>query len=154
MLKLFNNARLSTTAPRLMKNQRGMTLIEILIVMALVTGLMAALVSQIFPRLSKAERRQAEVKMRTLMQALELYRTDCQKYPNNEVGLKALLEKPADCRNWGPEAYVKNENDLRDSWDNEFTYENQNTTYIIRSYGKDGVEGGTGNSEDFTSETL
>ncbi len=150
MFYLFKPSR----AQKTISNKRGMTLIEILIVMALVTGLMTALISQIWPKISKAERRQAEVKMRSLMQALELYRTDCQRYPSNDTGLRALLTKPADCRNWGPEAYIKNEMDLRDSWDNEFTYENQNTNYVLRSYGKDGVEGGSGNAEDFTSENL
>jgi len=150
MLKIFNRHIISKS----LSNKRGMTLIEILIVMALVAGLMTALVSQIWPRFSKAERRQSEIKMRSVMQALELYRTDCQHYPSTEEGLRALLTKPASCKNWGPEAYVKNESDLKDSWDNEFAYENQNASYILRSYGKDGVEGGSGNAEDFTSENL
>ncbi len=131
-----------------------MTLIEILIVMVLIGGLMTALITQIWPKFSNAQRKQSEVKMRTVMGALELYRTDCQRYPSAEGGLRALLNKPADCKNWGPEAYVKSESDLTDYWGNEFIYENNNTSFTLRSLGRDGVEGGTGNAEDFTSETI
>ena len=134
-----------------LKNRRGMTLIEILIVMALIAGLMSILVSKIWPMFSKGERRQAELKMRGLMGAIEMYRTDCQKYPAN---LQGLLAKVPECKNWGPEPYVKNESELKDTWGNEFAYENQNSTFSLKSYGKDGVEGGSGNSEDFTSESI
>jgi general secretion pathway protein G len=148
MLNIFN-CRLPL--PVTIKNKRGMTLIEILIVMALIAGLMSILVSKIWPMFSKGERRQAEIKMRGLVGAIEMYRTDCQRYP---ASLQALLTKPPECKNWGPEPYVKNAQEFQDTWGNEFVYENQNSTFTLKSYGKDGVEGGSGNGEDFTTETI
>lgn len=148
MLNIFN-ARIPL--PVTIKNKRGMTLIEILIVMALIAGLMSILVSKIWPMFSKGERRQAEIKMRGLIGAIEMYRTDCQRYP---PALQALLTKPPECKNWGPEPYVKNQTEFQDTWGNEFAYENQNSTFTLKCYGKDGVEGGSGNGEDFTSESI
>lgn len=147
MLNFFNSVRSKQLS---VNNKRGMTLIEILIVMALIAGLMAVLVSKIMPNLFRAERKQAEIKMKALMGQIEMYRTDCQRYP---PALSALVSKPAECKNWGPEPYAK-EADLQDAWGNEFGYENQNSTYSLKSFGKDGVEGGSGNAEDFTSESI
>ncbi len=146
MLNIFNSARAFKT----LNNKRGMTLIEILIVTVLIAGLMAALGSKIMPNFFRGQRRQAEIKMKALMGQIEMYRTDCLRYPPT---LAALMTKPPECKNWGPEAYAKDA-DIQDAWGNEFTYENQNSTYSLKSFGNDGAEGGSGNAEDFTSESI
>jgi len=141
--------------PTIMRNQKGMTLIEIMIVLVIIGGLMTVLATQVMPKLFKAQGKTAKIQITNIMSALDLYYTDCQNYPSTEEGLRALLQRPESCRgNWGPDPYLKKESDLNDPWGTEFYYEFNGSTPLVKSYGKNRVEGGSGNDEDISSEDL
>lgn len=128
-------------------NQSGMTLIEIIIVVTILGTLGAILVNKIASQLNKAKFQEAKLRMSQVTRALDMYYTDCGKYPTS---LEGLITKD-DCSNWGPEAYMKNKKDLQDSWSTEFIYAPEGSAYNIKSLGADKREGGSGYDADFSN---
>jgi general secretion pathway protein G len=126
-----------------------MTLIEIMIVIAILGTLMAFLGGNIIGKLGTANVKNTKIAMAQLGKDLDLFYADCGFYPEN---LEALVEAPANCPNWGPEPYAKKI--LRDAWNNEFTYEPAGSSYVLRSLGADRREGGKGTDADLSSEDL
>lgn len=131
-------------------NRAGMTLIEIMIVLAILGSLAALLLPRFTGAADKAKVKEAKIQMGQLIQALQMYKTDCNRYPES---LSGLTQKDS-CNNWGPEAYVKKEKDLKDPWGNDFLYERKNSDFELRSLGQDGQEGGDGYALDISSEEL
>ena len=142
------------TAKSTLLNQNGMTLIEIMIVIAIIAGLMAVLGTTANDKLQKSRQSQAKIAIKQLATALESYNLDCNSYPTTEQGFAALATSPgADaCPNWGPNPYIKNIKEAKDSWGRPFLYESDSATFVIRSPGRDGKEGGTGYDTDLSSE--
>ena len=128
-------------------NAHGMTLVEIMIVLVIVGGLMAVLVTQIVDKLGNAQVKQTKIAMGEVGKALDMFYADCGTYPK-EDGLKALQAAPSYCKNWGPEPYMKNI--PPDGWTNDFTYEGKGSSYVLRSLGADGSEGGEGKNKDLS----
>ena len=130
-------------------NERGMTLIEILIVLTIIGAMAAYLVPNLFGQNQKAKVRETQIRISNLSNALQGYYSDCNKFP---ASLQGLIAKD-DCTNWGPVAYSK-KTDLKDAWGNDFNYESKGQTFNIISLGKDGQEGGEGFDADISSEAL
>ncbi len=128
------------------KNRKGMTLIEIMIVLAIIGGLMTLLLPKLTGQQEKAKMKEAKIQLAQIVSALQMYYTDCGKFP---AALSNLIEADANCTNWGPEAYAK-KSTLVDPWKNEFSYEVTNTEYNLKSFGKDKKEGGAGTDADIT----
>ena len=135
-------------------NQRGMTLIEIMIVIAIIAGLMAVLGTTANDKLQKSRQSQSKIAIKQLATALENYNLDCNTYPTTEQNWNALVTSPgADaCPNWGPNPYIKNIKEAKDAWGRPFLYESDGATFVIRSLGRDGKESGTGYDLDLSSE--
>lgn len=129
-------------------NQKGMTLIEIVIVVAILASLMAFLGTQVTKRFQKAKVDQARIQIGELSKALDMYYTDCLKYPSE---LNSLLNKDSGCSNWGPSPYIK-KGALKDPWGNDFIYELQGSNFTLISLGADGRDGGEGNDADVSNE--
>lgn len=138
-----------------LRNSRGMTLIEIMIVIAIIAGLLAVLGTMAFSRLKEARVSTAKIQMKSIIQALDSYNLACNSYPTTESGLDALVTKPAGdvCANWGPEPYVK-KSQLLDPWKKPFIYESDGSTFELKSLGEDRKEGGEGNAKDLLSSEL
>jgi general secretion pathway protein G len=130
------------------RTQAGMTLIEIVIVVAILASLMAILGTQVTKRFQKAKVDQARIGIGELSKALDMYYTDCLRYPQ---ALQSLISNQENCGNWGPASYTKAAN-LKDPWGNEFIYELRGSTFTLLSLGADGREGGEGNDADISSE--
>jgi general secretion pathway protein G len=137
------------------RNERGMTLIEIMIVIAIIAGLLAVLGTMAFARLKEARVSTAKIQMKSIGQALESYNLACNSYPTTDQGLEALITKPsADaCANWGPEQYLKKSQKV-DPWKKEFIYESDGSTFELKSLGEDKKEGGEGNAKDILFSEL
>lgn len=134
----------------MIRNNKGMTLLEIMIVLVILGGLIAILATQVTARLKTAKIRQAKIQIAEIGKALDLYYTDCGSYPTNEEGLQALVQAPSSCTNWGPDPYMKKVG--KDPWNGDFRYESQGNTYILKSLGSDHKEGGSGDAQDITNE--
>lgn len=128
---------------------RGFTLLEIMVVVVIIGILGALIVPQIFGQVDKARVAKAKQDIRTLESALEMYRMDNFHYPSTEEGLKALVEKPPDAKNWKPGGYLKELE--KDPWDDDYHYVypgQHGKQYDLFSYGADNQEGG----QDFDAD--
>lgn len=135
-------------------DRRGMTLVEIMIVLAIIGSIMALLLPRIAGSQDKANARQAKIQIGQLSQALTMYYSDCGKYPQS---LEGLLTQDASCTNWGPEPYYKppgGSKEILDPWGNAYTYNLEGGQFVIKSLGKDGADGGSGNGADISSEDI
>ncbi len=130
----------------------GFTLVELLVVLAIL-GLIAAIaVPQTIGYLGRAKSKTAGIQIENLGAALDLYRLDVGRYPSDSEGLEALVNPPGDVRNWaGP--YIKKETGLLDPWDKPYQYRfpGQNGEYDLFTLGADGQEGGEGEDRDVAS---
>ena len=72
-------------------NKRGLTLLEILAVIALLGLVMSFLGREIFSRLSRGKRDSARIMIKQIEQDLDRYRFDCNRYPSTAQGLQALI---------------------------------------------------------------
>lgn len=136
----------------LTNNHRGMTLLEIMIVLAILGSLIGILATQVQSRLKRARMNEARIQIGELGKALDMFYTDCGFYPSTEDGLSALVEAPSNCATWGPDPYIRRV--PTDPWQTPFIYENTGGSYILISLGSDKREGGTGDAADISSEDL
>lgn len=130
------------------KNNRGMTLIEILIVMGIIGGLLATIGVNIMSGMQKSKQKQTKIVLSNVAQALQSYYADCNKMP---ASINGLAEATDDCSNWGPEPYLK-KSKLKDAWGNELVYEPSGSNFTLKSLGKDGKEGGSKFDKDISFE--
>lgn len=131
-------------------NQSGMTLIEILIVLAIVAGMGTLLVQGVFKNFFKSQVSETKIIMGKVNQALQLYYVDCGSYPSSLDGL--LDNQGGECRSWGPDPYI--DKYPEDAWKNELIYEVSGNSFVLRSLGADRKEGGSGNDTDISSADL
>lgn len=133
-----------------LSNNKGMTLIEIIIVITLIASLGAILASRVAERARKANVQQAKIQIAELSKNLDMYFTDCNHYPSTSEGLAALAPGGgSSCPNWGPEPYIKKV--PLDPWGTPYVYLLENGNYTILSYGEDKQEGGTGLAKDISN---
>jgi general secretion pathway protein G len=135
-----------------LNNQKGMTLLEIMIVLVILGGLIAVLATTVSSNLKKSKVKTAKIQMSEIGKSLDMYFTDCNQYPSTEGGLGALVTAPSDCPNWGPDPYLKKVQ--KDPWGGDFIYESTGNNYELKSLGSDRREGGTGDAADISSKDL
>ncbi|MFO1322721.1 MAG: type II secretion system major pseudopilin GspG [Burkholderiales bacterium] len=131
---------------------RGMTLIEILVVLVLIGIVTGILAGNFLGKGEKAKADAAKIEINQIGQTLDLYKLEVGKYPTTQEGLQALITAPSGVTNWnGP--YWKNGTLPKDPWGNEYKYTSpgSKTPYEIMSYGADGKEGGDGPNKDITN---
>src|ERR1700712_1709133 len=136
------------------RRQRVFTLIEIMVVIAILGILAALIVPKIMSRPDEARRVAAKQDIGTIMQALNLYRLDNGRYPTQEQGLRALVEKPTTepvPNNWKGGGYM--DRVPMDPWGKEYQYLNPGVhgEGDVFSYGADSRPGGEGNDSDIGS---
>jgi len=127
------------------KNARGFTIIELLIVMAIL-GMLAVMVApNLFNQADGARRDAAMSQISAIASALDTHRLDVGSYPDD---LEGLLENTTGRSSWnGP--YLNNDVP-RDPWGFEFQYSVDGSAYTLMSYGADGRAGGEDNDADIS----
>ena len=131
---------------------RGMTLIEILVVLVLIGIVMGIVGGNFIGRGEEAKRKAAKIEIEQNGQTLDLYKLEVGRYPTTQEGMQALISAPAGVTNWnGP--YWKKGTLPKDPWGNDYKYASpgQHGAYDIISYGADGKEGGDAANRDITS---
>ena len=135
------------------KNNRGFTLIEIMVVIVILALLAALVGPRIMGRSDDAKIADAKVQIRNIESALKLFKLDNGNYPGTEQGLQALVEKPTTGqipKNYKAEAYLESKKVPKDPWGNDYIYlsPGEHGDYDLCSYAADGVKGGDGKSAD------
>ncbi len=136
--------------------QMGFTLLEIIVVVAIIAILAAYIAPKVAGRVDDARISKAKSDIRVLESSLELYKLDNFTYPNSDQGLQALITKPsgADLKHWRKGGYIKKLS--KDPWGNDYQYQypGNNSEFDIFSLGADAAVGGSDESADIGNWNL
>jgi general secretion pathway protein G len=130
----------------------GFTLLELLIVIAILALLAVVGTVQLSGYLGRARSDTARLQLDQLSTALDLFRVDVKRLPTTEEGLQALLIEPSGIEGWrGP--YLRKAQAIVDPWGRTFIYRRpgEHGEYDLSSLGADGRPGGTGEDLDVVS---
>ncbi len=133
------------TRPRIARAAaRGMTLIEILVVITILGLIAAAVAVTVVGQLGEAKVKQAKTDLHTLENCLDLFKIDKGRYPTTEEGLQAVV------------AAGKCKPRLKDPWGRDYVYlcpgQLHPESFDLKSYGADGQPGGEGENADVVNQ--
>ena len=136
---------------------RGFTLIEVMVVVAILAILAAVIVPRIMGRPEEAKRTKAQIDIKSIEGALNLYKLDSGIYPTTEQGLEALVKKPDTAplpRKWKEGGYLSRV--PQDPWGRPYRYlcPGEHGDFDVYSFGADGEPGGEGKDADVQSWEL
>ncbi|MFL0800890.1 MAG: type II secretion system major pseudopilin GspG [Agarilytica sp.] len=137
-----------------MGKQKGMTLIEIMVVVVIIGLLAAAIGPQVIGALGQAQDKVVQNDFKAIETALKMYKLDNFVYPSTDQGLEALVSRPESDpspKNWRKDGYLP---ELPvDPWGSEYLYESpgDGKPYTIYTLGADGVRGGEDEYTDLTN---
>jgi general secretion pathway protein G len=129
----------------------GFTLIEMVVVIAIIGLIMALVGPRVLNYLNEAKVKAARIQIQGFASALNLFHLDAGRYPSSAEGLAALVQPTLGVPGWnGP--YLKG-TVPKDPWGTPYLYRSpgQNAPYDLISYGADGREGGTGPAADISA---
>lgn len=119
--------------------QAGMTLIEIMVVVVIISLVAGVVGVAVLQRLGDAQKKIAYTQIHQLAEALDLYRLSTNKYPSTAEGLGALVQPKDNVRPFLPAV-------PKDPWGNDYVYVfpgvHNPGSFDLMSYGADGVQGG------------
>ena len=130
----------------------GFTLLELLVVLVILGLLAAVATPQALKYLGRSKTSAAQIQVRALSTSLDLFRLDVGRYPNQQEGLVALVERPHALEDWhGP--YVNKREMLLDPWGRTYFYRipGQHAEYDLFTLGADRAAGGDGEARDVTN---
>ncbi|UCG48283.1 MAG: type II secretion system major pseudopilin GspG [Phycisphaerales bacterium] len=133
---------------------RGFTLVEIMIVVVILGLLATVIMPRMLGRPEQARRMKAKVDIRNIQSALGLFKMDTGRFPTTSEGLDVLVTDPG-IRGYSSDAYL--DKVPLDPWHNRYVYicpGVNSRDYDLKSYGRDGEEGGTGDDADIESWNL
>lgn len=129
------------TPSKIARAERGLTLVEIVVVLIILGLVMTFLGGKVLGAGDKAKADITRLKIKDIASSIEQYQLRYNSLPQALVGLtQCTAETGADC------VPVAKEDSLKDAWGNDFVYtlQNDGRTYMVKSFGADGKEGGSG----------
>lgn len=137
-----------------MKQQKGFSMLEVMVVIAIIGIMMGVMVPVFMGNDDKARVSAAQQDIMSISQALDLYKLDNRRYPSTDQGLDALVNAPDGAENWATNGYIKKLKD--DPWGNDYQYVSpgSNGPYDLYSLGADNAEGGEGYGADIHYNNL
>lgn len=139
--ELWSTHRFSKTRQRAVKSkrERGMTLVEIMVVVVIISMVAGIVGVAVFNQLQTAQVETAKTQMKQIADGLELYRLTNKKYPSTGEGLSALTTSQG-------KAPPTMKDIPQDPWGNDYVYiypgQRGSGGFDLMSYGPDGVQGG------------
>jgi general secretion pathway protein G len=148
-MKLFTKSRRGLTGRRA---QAGFTLVEMLVVIAIIGLIMGLVGPRVLSYLGESKVKAAKLQIESFASSLDLFYLDVGRYPTSSEGLAALTDRPGNTAVWnGP--YLKTDSVPLDPWGHAYIYRAaaEHGPYEIVSFGSDGQEGGTGTAADISN---
>jgi len=125
--------------------RRGFTLIELLLVLVILSVLAVVVVPKFAGRSLQAKIAAAKMDIAAIEKAIDAFEVECDGYPTNSQGLKALIDQPAGEPGWNG-SYLKKRVLPKDPWKNPYVYQfpgkHNIDGYDLYSTGPDSNEGG------------
>ena len=130
------------------KSRTGFSLIELLIVIVILSGLVAVVAPGLMDSADQAKRDTVCLKMNDLKKRLDMFKLDNGVYPDTEEGFEALMSNPDADKypNYRAKPYLKKL--PKDSWKTPFVYLNKGSEVEIISFAADRKEGGEESGTD------
>lgn len=131
------------------EREAGFTLLELLVVLAILGLLMAIVGPQVIKYLDSSKTQSARVQAKNVAAALNLFKLDATRYPTPEEGVAALVKQPPNVPNWnGP--YLPEQSAILDPWGRAYLLRipGEHGDIDVYSLGSDGQAGGTGEARD------
>jgi len=137
------------------QRERGFTLLELLVVLAILGLLIGLVAPAALRQLGSAKEKIAHQSIERLASVLDIYKLDVGAYPTTDQGLQALIAKPQGVSRWsGP--YVKGVKVPEDPWGRPFLYRSPSQRpgheFDLFSLGPSGQAGGTGDAAAIYNE--
>ena len=135
----------------------GFTLVEILVVIAIISLLAGVVLLNVAPQMGLGSQAAAKSQIQVFSSAIDTYRMAHGRYPTQQQGLEALVRKPSQepvPENYPDGGYLNGRNIPLDPWKRPYVYlcpGRQNEPFEILSYGADGEPGGSGGDADLSS---
>jgi general secretion pathway protein G len=129
------------------RQQRGMTLIEIMVVVIIIGLIGTAVAVNVMGRLDEAKVSTAKSDIVKITDAIDQYKMMRNDYPTGEQALDVLIR----------EKFLKANKDgkIKDPWGKEYIYlypgQVHADAYDVKSYGADGAPGGEGANADLVN---
>lgn len=139
-------------------NEKGFTLIELMVVLVIIGILTTTVVLMISDEPDRARVLKAQSDIKTIETALKMFKIDNGFYPTSDQGLEALIYEPTVGRiptKYKEGGYI--ESLPLDPWEMPYIYAFPGThgrAYDLFTYGADGVEGGDKFNEDIGNWTI
>jgi general secretion pathway protein G len=133
---------------------RGFSILEIMAVVIIIGALAGIVAFNVIGKIDDARKQTTKASLKVLDEAVTLFKMDTGRYPTEEEGLKALVEKPTDVTTYAEGGYLKTKTVPKDAWGHDFIYHlnpESGQPFEIMSYGADGQEGGEGKDADLRS---
>ena len=126
-----------------------------LMAILIIIGLLAALVvTKVADKIDQARVTTTKANLKALHSAVNQFKMDTGRFPTEDEGLKALIERPSDVITYAPGGYLETTEIPKDAWGRDYIYElgpESGKPFVIKSYGADGEEGGEGYNADLFS---
>jgi general secretion pathway protein G len=138
--------------------QRGFSLIEIIVAVAILAILASIVAPRVLGRVDEAHVVKGKTEIAALASALQMYKLDNLQYPSTDQGLQALVSRPGgqpEARNWRSGGYLQTAQVPKDPWGNDYQYlaPGRHGEFDVYSLGADGKSGGEGYDADIGNWT-
>lgn len=125
-------------------SKRGLTLLEIMMVIALLGLILGFIGKNVFSRFSSGKQKITQIYLSEINGALQQYKLDCNDFPKN---IEALVTNPGDCPAYAVEGYIK-KSQLKDPFNCSVSYSYDGGNIALKSLGDKCQEGGEGQATD------
>ncbi len=131
-------------------SQTGMSLFELMIVLAILALVASIAAPRLTNHLSRAKSQSALLEIKSIAQSIDYFHLDTGRYPSEQEGLAVLHTRPQGAVTWNGPYMEAQQDGFLDPWGApyRYTFPGENKAFDVFSYGADGKPGGEGENRD------